>query len=260
MKTIKIMLWMAALTLAWGCSSSDDDSSSHFTFTPATAPAWDIDWTWNDPAPDWQEPSATQYECSMNMLVDLNSTLRPLSTDADIMAMFINGTCRGISRRNVYPDGKVVFLLLIKGASQETGEKMELRYYSAGSQQIFVDSGIPPFTPNNLMDEAFSVLLFPQCSSTKYPLYTELTVMLPDVTPFTVTEKDIMAVFVGDECRGICSRDEEELFPGWKGDVFSRETGETAHVRYYSASDGGIYIFNPPFKLNNLLQQYNVTF
>ena len=260
MKTLKIMLWMATLTLVWGCSSSDDDSNSQSTFTTSAKPLWAIDWTWNDPAPNWQEPPATQYECSMNILVELGIEFLPYSTDDDQMAIFIDGTCRSVSKPNVYPGASVVFLLHIKGTSQEAGHEMELHYYSAGAKQLFVDGDMPPFTPNNLMDESFQLIFTPEGKSSKFPLFTVLTVNLPETTPFDITSDDLMAIFVDDECRGLCWRDEYDLYSGWRGCIQRRQSEETATVRYYSADKGGIYTFTPPFKLNDNLQEINVKF
>ena len=74
MKNIKIIMILAVLTTAWGCS--DDDKSGQnepqwtgSTFALSAKPEWKIDWTSDATQPDWQEPSVMKYECYMNMLV-----------------------------------------------------------------------------------------------------------------------------------------------------------------------------------------------
>ena len=255
----KYLFLCLVLCALWGCSD-DDVVNSDYTFSTSERPAWAVDWTWNDPVPDWQDPDARQFECSMNMLVELDEDFLPLSSDADQMAIFINGECRGVSYRTVIDEDYVVFLIHVKGTSEESTQRMELRYYCASVSQIFTDVNMPFFfVPNNLMDDAFTVVMTAKTTSAKYPLYTELLVMLPQNTPFTITDNDLMAVFVGDECRGFCVRN-DEWYDGWRGVVSSSREGEMAHIRYYSADKGGIFTISDEFELNNDLQMKEVNF
>ena len=58
-KTIHIMMLIAALTIAWGCSSDSSDSGK-YTFTTSTArPDWAVDWHNNETVPDWENPTRT---------------------------------------------------------------------------------------------------------------------------------------------------------------------------------------------------------
>jgi len=253
----------------WSCSSDDDEASapapgpepqtSHSTFVSAGMPNWFVDWTYTDPMPDWQEPLSYDYECSMYLLVTLTDELRYFSTDQDRMAFFINGTCRSVSERNLYAGDEVVFLVHVKGSSEEADAPMEIRYYSGGAQQLFISNAAPPFTPNNILDQAFVTGLNAAGHGAKYPYSTDLTVILPDELPFTISADDKMAIFVGDECRGVCEY-APEYYPGWKGTVYQRQTDEQAQVRYYSAEKGGIYIFSEPFTPNGTMQRLEVTF
>ena len=113
-----------------------------------------------------------------------------------------------VSRRNVINGGEVLFLVHVKGASEEAGQPMTMYYYSAGARQLFInDYALPSFEPNNLMDrndKDFTLWLSPVETSTKYPYFTEMMVRMPDDVPFTITDDDKMAIFVGDECRGLC--------------------------------------------------------
>ncbi len=247
------------MALAWGCSS-DDETTASAPFVVSQAPHWAIDWTWNDPEPDWKEPPSTQYECRMELLVAMDDDLKRLSSEEDQMAIFINGTCRGISFPNVSKTtGNVFFLIHIKGTSQEVGADMELRYYCHNARQLFTDKYMPVFTPNNLMDEAHQQVFNLAGSSSKYPLFTQLAVTIPENVPFTVTEDDELAVFVGDECRGILHTTPEDYFR-WCSVVVSREENETATIRYYSAEKQGIYTIAEGVQLNNDLQSVNARF
>ena len=264
---------MAALTLAWGCSSNDDDETfipgkevqeeqpqwNGSTFAPSDKPEWAIDWTSNDAAPNWQEPESSLYECSMSLLVEQDDEFIRYSSDGDVMAIFINGECRGVSYRNVLNNGGVAYVLHVKGNSAETNAAMELRYYNARMHQLFIDSFMPPFSPNNLMDEAYRLIQSIGDGSTKYPVDGMLTVMLPKQLPFTPTDGDMLAVFVGDECRGVGCAD-PEMYPGWRVNVFCRQRGEVVQVRYYSAEKGGVYTILNTVAINDDMQQTDITF
>ena len=118
---------------------------------------------------------------------------------------------------------------------------------------------LPVFTPNNLMDDAYQLVFSPIGNSSKYPLYTQLSVSIPETVPFTVTKDDKLAVFVGDECRGILHTSAEDYFR-WSSVVVSREENETATIRYYSAEKQGIYTIAEGVSLNNDLQLVNARF
>lgn len=261
----------SALLMLGGCSSDNDDEGekkSNVAFTPvSTAPDWSIDWTSNDPVPDWEDPAPTKFECSMNMLVGIASTsmLMPYSTDDDLLAVFVGDECRGVSHRNVTKDGDVLFLVHAKGASEEAGLPTTIRYYSAGARQLFINDYIVTFTPNNLMDtndDDFSIWLSPLETSTKYPHFTFISTILPDNVPFTVTPDDKMAVFVGNECRGFCKPEFNDKLGTneWGGIIYTRGDGERGQLRYYSAEKQGVYIIADDITLNNQLQKINVTF
>lgn len=276
MKTTKILMLMAALTLAWGCTSSDDDEPNvptvapqveeekplqliGSTFATSAQPAWSIDWTANDAAPNWEEPMSSRFDCSMQLYIEQDEELGNYSSDDDVMAIFINGECRGVSYRNVLKDGEVAYVLHVKGSSEETNAAMEMRYYSAGLHQLFVDTCMPPFVPNNLMDKAHQLVQSMGQGSTKYPVSGLLSVILPDQLPFIPTDNDMLAAFVGNECRGIgyCA---PELYPGWRLNVFCRAFGETAQLRYYSAEKGGVYTILQTVPIDGDLQQANIIF
>ncbi len=255
------------LGAAWGCSSEDEEQAdnanptlTYSAFSLAQEPAWCVDWAAQDPTPDWQEPASYDYECSMNLLVTLEDLLVPSSTDDDQLAIFIDGTCRGVSKRNVYDDGSIVFLIRANGTSEEVDKPMEMRYYSGGAHQLFVSTGVPPFMPNNIIsEEAFTLFFDPVVSSTKYPYFTQLHVTLPDALPFDRSDDDKLAVFVGNECRCVMIYGGEN-FSGWTGDVMLRQEGEQAYMLYYSATNGGIYTFSDSFAITEKMQSVNLRF
>lgn len=259
MKAMKITMLMAALTLMWGCSSDDDGLGDKVKFADNAKPMWMVDWTSNATLPDWKDPDPTKYECSMNVLVELDGVAERNSSERDMMGVFIDGECRGVSYRNVLQDGSVAFLLHLYGSSEENDHPMELRYYCDKLHHLTISNAIPSFEPSNLIDDTYHLVFDLDYGSTKFPIFTELTVMLPENLPFTPHDDDMLAVFVGDECRGV-GRHEKELFEGWKLVVYSVQKGETAQVRYYSAANEGIYTVMKTFELNGFIQLENINF
>ena len=249
MKTIKIFMMMAVLTSLWACSSDDATPWKGSTFVTSAKPTWAIDWTSNATTPNWQDPDATKFECSMDLLIDLEDEIVPLSTDGDMMAVFIDGECRGVSYRNVMSSGRINFLLHVKGSSEEDGTPMELRYYCDGVHHLTISEAISCFVPNNLMDKTYQLVLEMGNESTKYPTTTMMSLTMPKQLPFTPSDNDMLAVFVGDECRGIGSQN-AELYEGWRMMVYGVRVGESAQIRYYSAEQGRVYTLTKPYTLN----------
>lgn len=257
---IRYLVFSLCVLAVWGCSSDgDNDGAPTSTFVKSPRPTWAIDWSSNVAMPDWQEPISEDFECSMDLLVTLSPEYRAYSTDNDVMAMFIGDECRALSYRNEMANGNVAYLLHVKGSSDEVDLPMELRFYCEQLHTMNVTNAVPPFTPNNLMGVAYQLELNIGDESTKYPYSTELNIKLPDELPFSVSDDDMLAVFVGNECRAIGGRN-PELFEGWRMVVFSKQANESAQIRYYSEEKGGIYTFLKTFTLNDRLQQVNIAF
>ena len=224
---------MAVLTLLWGCSSDEDEKGGDLTFTESANPTWRVDWFSIAAPPDWHDPASTAYECSMNLLVELDGDAERYSSNADLMSVFINGECRGVSYRNVLDNGEIAFLLHPSGRSEENGAPMELRYYCEKLKHLTISDAIPPFKSSNLIDDTYQLVFDFGYGSTKYPYFTELTIVLPEKLPCT---------------------------PHWKMTAYQVHPDETVQVRYYSAAKGGIYTITQPITLKGNLQQENIKF
>jgi len=111
-QTIKLMMLMAVLTLGWGCSSDNDDSSTsgNATFTAATtAPDWSVNMKSNDAAPEWVAPDPSKFESSMFTQVKLQDELVPYTTENDRMTVFTSGFRDGPLIERKY--GEAIFSL-----------------------------------------------------------------------------------------------------------------------------------------------------
>ena len=235
----KIMLLMAALTTAWGCSSDDEEmNGSNATFSAGEKPCWTVNLTGHEGRPNWTMPDPAGYESDMFLLVRLQDGLAASSSDDDCMAVLIDGECRGLTQvRNTADEGVYYYLLKIHGNNADLRAPLTLSYYSAQLKQLFTLPAIDVFVPERTrgFDSDYVPPLLDGCA--KYPVQQPLTVTLKPSTSLNITPDDEVAVFVGDECRGAGQL-------GTSFTVFARDEGEEVmQVRYYSARKGGIYSF-----------------
>ena len=237
MKTIKILMLTAALTMVWGCSSSDDEAPKTYTFEASEKPAWSVNLTSSDADPQWQDIDRSQYESWMYVTVKLEDELAAHASTDDRMVVFIGNEQRTRpAAPNIYADGSVYFVMTIGGNSTDRVVKIRLSYWCEKLRQLFTIEEQATFTPElpygNTSDYMPPLLK----GSKKYPVQRQLTVLLPDKKPFTPADGDVVAVFAGSECRGAGT-------VGQPFTVFFTTSGETLQLRYYSTDKAGIYSF-----------------
>ncbi len=237
MKIGKLCMLLAVLTMLWGCSSDSDDGDKleGSSFAPAEKPSWIVDMMANDPVPAWISPDPSKYESSMFVMVCLEDQLAPYTSDDDLMTVLIGDECRAKPAPLHKDDsGKCYFVLKIDGNSTDRDVSFSLCYYAAKIHHLFKLSSTQTFASDITygIDEDF----IPQLTkgSSKYPVQGDLTVKVPDTVPFTPSDDDFVAVFVGDDCRGVGT-------VGQPFTVFLTSASETPQVRYYSAQKGGVY-------------------
>ena len=235
-KLFSTILLSAALSL---------QASAYTVTTVAEEPQWQIDWSYNQTRPDWQEPAAENFENWTVMLVKIEEALLPYVSEDDLLAIFIDDELRGLSSPSVVVSTNEVdatqYLLKVFG-NENLGDEVSLtmNYYNAQLGQVF------SLSETMILDEdvlvGFDEDFIPSFTlgSAKYPVVTTLDVASvlaeENITP---AEGDIIAAFVDDECRGVGD---------WplNGDltVFLREEGETVTIKYYDATDNCIITLN----------------
>lgn len=257
--------------MVWGCGSDDNDEApstptDYVTTQVEQAPEWNIDWSANDTAPDWQEPDPSNYETWAIMMPQLESPLAQYASDDDLMAVFIKDELRGLSHpaktMQKVEDDKVFFLIKVYG-NEIDGSILNLtiKYYCAQLHQLFSLSGENELEPEQVygVDEDF--LLDMTIGSTKYPINStvKVTFNYNEKSDLTPSVDDIVAIFVGDECRA--------AYPlynipssSWIT-AYGRENGEKATVRYYSVNQKRIYTFNQPLTITDeKIEEYTLNF
>ena len=249
MNKIKLMILLLASLTFGACSSDDDNTSAGYTVeTVSQAPAWQVDYSGNESRPDWQEPNTGDYENWSIMLVQLEDALKPYVSGEDLMALFIGGQLRGLTSPAISgsEDDKGTFVLKAYGnEADQNVVSLTLSYYCSQLKQTFSRTVQMRYDMGKVygLDED----LIPQFTlgAAKYPVVKQVNPA--SLTAFanaaiTPAEGDIVAAFVGSECRGVSP------LP-WGGDggglltVFGRSAGEHVTLKYYQAATGKVYTF-----------------
>ncbi len=241
-KTISTMLLAAALSL----------EVSAYKVTPvAEAPQWQVDWSYNQERPDWQEPLASDFVNFAVMLVTIEETLQPYASDADLLALFIGDELRGLATPALDMTAGTTdptrFVLKAYG-NESDGERIDatLKYYNAQLRQVFTRSATMVYDIDVVLgiDEPFSPSF--TLGSAKYPVTTTLDVAaLLAAEAITPADGDIAAAFVGDECRGVCPfTSAGPQSEGFMLQCALANEGEAVVMKYYDADRSRILTFD----------------
>lgn len=245
MNKIKLMILLLASLTFGACSSDDDNTSAGYTVeTVSQAPAWQVDYSGNESRPDWQEPNTGDYENWSIMLVQLEDALKPYVSGEDLMALFIGGQLRGLtspatSQGTGSENDKGSFVLKAYGnEADQNVVSLTLSYYCSQLKQTFSRTVQMRYDMGKVygLDED----LIPQFTlgAAKYPVVKQVNPA--SLTAFanaaiTPAEGDIVAAFVGSECRGVSTLNSLT--------VFGRSAGEHVTLKYYQAATGKVYTF-----------------
>ena len=272
---LNTVIMLAALTFMWGCKSDDDDKivdpdpPTTEWVAVSEKPNWSIDWTANDAKPNWEEPNASLYEHWMIIVIRMEKEIEPYVSEDDPMAVFIDGELRGLSQmaidiRKTYSYDEGIFYILKVYGNQEAGQKVKLsaKYYCNKLMQLFTIEGEDTFVPEGVMGTTEEDFILPFLSGgTKYPVTMNLQVQFEqnDTDPISPSADDMVAVFVGDECRG-CTTLGSTVSQPINFSVRGRVADETATLRYYSVRKNAVTTFSTPIHINAGTQNAQIKF
>ena len=248
---------LASLVLG-ACSSSDDDNNvndpknaAYAETTVTEAPAWQIDWSNNQERPNWTEPDGSLYANWTILKVEIEDALKAYASDGDLMALFVNGEIRALAKPAVsVGGGTATGKFLMKAYGNETGSEtvnMSLQYYSSTLKHLFTltDNITLDADVTTGIDEAF-VPKF-TLGSVKYPVQKTVDVEpLLTKVGLTPVSGNMVAAFVGEECRGtvsLASSGSTQLL------IFGRNAGESLTLKYYDTTAGKLYTIPDAVKL-----------
>lgn len=234
-RLISVMLLSAALAL---------QASAYTVTTVSEKPQWQMDWSYNQTRPDWQEPAAENFENWTVMLVKIEKTLLPYVSADDLLAIFINDELRGLSQPSVVVSTNEVdatqYLLKVYG-NESYGDEVviTMKYYIAQLGQVFTLS--ETMTLDEELMLGFYEDFIPAFSfgSAKYPVVTTLDMTnVLQAAGITPAAGDIAAAFVGEECRGVWTMDD-----GQDLNVYLRDADEAFVLKYYDSTGNRVQTF-----------------
>ena len=222
--------------------------ASAYDVTPAAeAPQWQVDWSGNQERPDWTDPDGSIFENWTVMLVKIEEALLPYASENDMLAIFVNDELRGLSRPTVVVSTGEVdasqFLLKAYGNESQGDElTLTMKYYNAQLKQVFSLSETMTLDEDVLVGFEEDFIAPFTLGSPKYPMTTTVDVASALASAgITPAQGDMVAAFVGDECRGVASMVNGQ----WSTvNVYLREEGETVTLKYYDATGNRILSFD----------------
>lgn len=264
---ITTILMMAALATLWGCSHHHDDDDDlvveekkKATLVSEGKPQWMIDWTSNDPAPQWTSPNAKEYENWMIIMVRLEDELAATASEDDLMAAFINGELRSFNKPakdtegNISGDGVKFIIKILGNEKPEKRVAYSLKYYSQNLKQMFTLEDVDYFVNEKVWGIDQDLVLPLTRGSSKYPVVMQLNLKM-ELANYGINSQpgDMVAVMVGDECRGIQTIEEiTTSLSNVPVTAFGRQENEEARILYYSSLENAVYDLHTTFQIKKV--------
>ncbi len=206
----------------------------------AALPAWKLDLTGNDEAPQWNNPAEGVYQSSMTAVIRLSDFLQSYANGNDRIAAFVGDECRGTASPQDVEE-QTLYFLYIKGNTSET-DKVTLAYYSAANKKIYTCTDLLAFEQNGIYGTASDPQTPPFNKSGKYPYVMNAVVSLPDDFVATPQTDDKIGAFAGNDCRGVTVVTPKGDKGGYALEIRgTEESTQRIDFKYYSVADKKIY-------------------
>lgn len=161
----------------------------------------------------------------------------------DKLAAFIGNVCAGMGEVVGEQDGRPVYKMVVNGVSSQSAA-VDIRYYSHRNNYVFTAPACLMFTDGKVEASPEQPLTVPLVVEGKHPLKMTACVALPQNIVRQATADDVMAAFVGTECRGMAKAEQAE-----NGEyVFRMEINgsmgaeEAVTLKYYSTRNKYLYL------------------
>lgn len=160
----------------------------------------------------------------------------------DKLAAFIGNVCAGMGEVVGEQDGRPVYKMVVNGVSSQSAT-VDIRYYSHRNNYVFTAPACLAFADGKVEASPEQPLTVPLVVEGKHPLKMTAVVALPQNIARQTTADDLMAAFVGAECRGMAKAEQAE-----NGEyVFRMEINgsmgaeEPVTLKYYSTRNKYLY-------------------
>ena len=162
--------------------------------------------------------------------------------NGDKLAAFIGNVCAGMGEVVGEQDGRPVYKMVVNGVSSQSAA-VDIRYYSHRNNYVFTAPACLAFADGKVEASPEQPLTVPLVVEGKHPLKMTACVALPQNIVRQATADDVMAAFVGTECRGMAKAEQAE-----NGEyVFRMEINgsmgaeEPVTLKYYSTRNKYLY-------------------
>ena len=160
----------------------------------------------------------------------------------DKLAAFIGNVCAGMGEVVGEQDGRPVYKMVVNGVSSQSAT-VDIRYYSHRNNYVFTAPACLMFADGKVEASPEQPFTVPLVVEGKHPLKMTACVALPQNIVRQATADDLMAAFVGTECRGMAKVEQAE-----NGEyVFRLEINgsmgaeEAVTLKYYSTRNKYLY-------------------
>lgn len=268
MKAIALLLLSF---MFFGCSSDNDDNGNNngngntekatLQEVATGKPEWSKELSTNlgdnEDKPNWQAPDPSLYENWMIFMMRIQEDLKPFLSDDDMMALFVGGELRAVSHPAKPADGQVqagdestYFILRVLG-NEDPSQEVEatLKLWLSQLHQTFTVKGRGYFIPEKVVGVDSEYLPDLMLGSSKYPVTSWMKFNFsPEDYGLQRSEEDLMAAFIGNECRGLTRVFDNAHSELLRIVVFSKQEGEEARLLYYNATANRVYETGITFK------------
>lgn len=239
----KLTIGLCALGLAAMCASCSNDDEIVDVYqkggtVAAEAPHWQL-------TPNRQDVfvwkvDETVHNILNNMLV-LGEVPTALCHDqvehgCDSIGFFAGNECVGVADHAIQYDGKWLYLATVyEPVNFNTALTVAFKDGSSGLTYYWPENVF--YSNNAVIGEITEPYQLDLTKAQTYPYHILVDVALPEKLAQGITGDDELAVFCGDECRGVFEVSAGRI----RGDAFMRDNSEELHFRYYAASRKRVY-------------------
>lgn len=234
---------------------------------PATAPTdWTVEFGGGIENPEWKKveaepasrpttwtlPDMNVYPASMTAVIRMSDYIHPSITSKDMLAAFVGTECRGIGQQIKDASGEILYLIQIKGDQSETGQ-VTFRYFCDATKELFHTGDAIAFEADATLGNVETPKKLTWNSESDLPYYMDFQIHV-DLSSFdqgAVSEKDYVAAFVGNECRGVVAAAEEDGGYVFNLRAWARTADEQITLKYYSAELKDVYVYGVTYPVKH---------
>lgn len=185
-------------------------------------------------------------EFSLTAYLVLDKALQNYASANDQLAAFCGGVCRGVGEVVATNGNARVYKLVVKGAHGQA-DKIDVKYYAATTKYVYTAASYLTYETEAVHGTPDVPQVVALDQNGKHPLQMNMVLALPMEQAQHASTGDVLAAFVGNECRGVAKnveKDGEVLFQITVNGSISND--EKITVKYYASNTSYLYAVPTP--------------